>query len=134
MKTIETIREAADYLSDCAYAPAWSEKLHAIADSMEKAEPVAFVDANYGIMRTRSGIELPVGAKLFTYPHPADDARDAQRYRWLRSEQNIHEQPPMASVVWKMDNNRNSNQWLNVTDEPALDSLIDAAISAERKE
>ena len=68
--------------------------LSAFADRLEadeKAEAVAVVDRNAsGQIRlaTPGGdtfdISRYVGARLYTHPQPAQDEKDAARYRWLR--------------------------------------------------
>jgi hypothetical protein len=51
---------------------------------------------------------------------------DAERYRWLRGEvQGPH--TPLAQVVWKRRNIRESGDWTNLSDGQALDAAIDAA-------
>ncbi len=55
--------------------------------------------------------------------------RDAERYRWLRGEvQGPH--TPLAQVVWKRNNIRESGDWTNLSDGHALDEAIDAALDA----
>lgn len=55
--------------------------------------------------------------------------RDAERYRWLRGEvQGPH--TPLAQVVWKRNNIRESGDWTNLSDGQALDEAIDAALDA----
>ena len=41
-------------------------------------EPVAYVDKNYGIMRINDGIDLPIGAKLYTAPPARKPLTDEQ--------------------------------------------------------
>jgi hypothetical protein len=54
---------------------------------------------------------------------------DAERYRWLRGEvQGPH--TPLAQVVWKRNNIRESGDWTNLSDGQALDEAIDAALAA----
>jgi hypothetical protein len=53
---------------------------------------------------------------------------DAERYRWLRGEvQGSH--TPLAQVVWKRNNIRESGDWTNLSDGQALDEAIDAALA-----
>jgi hypothetical protein len=53
---------------------------------------------------------------------------DAERYRWLRGE--LHgSRPPLARVVWKRHNIRESGDWTNLSDGQTLDEAIDAALS-----
>jgi hypothetical protein len=52
-----------------------------------QSEPVAYIDANYGVMRCGNALDdYPIGTKLYVAPQPADaeTLRDAERYRWLR--------------------------------------------------
>ena len=46
------------------------EAITAIREALAEPEqkPVAYVDKNYGIMRINDGIDLPIGAKLYTAP------------------------------------------------------------------
>jgi hypothetical protein len=54
---------------------------------------------------------------------------DAERYRWLRGE--MHDpRPPLARVVWKRNNIRDSADWTDLSDGQTLDEHIDAAIRA----
>lgn len=41
-------------------------------------KPVAYVDANYGIMRISGGIDLPIGATLYTAPPARKPLTDAE--------------------------------------------------------
>jgi hypothetical protein len=60
-------------------------------------------------------------------PEPAFQV-DAERYRWLRGEvQGPH--TPLAQVVWKRNNIRESGAWANLSDGQALDEAIDAALA-----
>jgi hypothetical protein len=53
---------------------------------------------------------------------------DAERYRWLRGEvQGPH--TPLAQVVWKRNNIRESGDWTNLSDGQTLDEAIDAALA-----
>ncbi len=64
-------------------------------------------------------------------PEPEQNVlrRDAERYRWLRGEvQGPH--TPLAQVVWKRNNIRESGDWTNLSDGQALDEAIDAALDA----
>ena len=53
--------------------------------------------------------------------------KDAERYRWLRSEHAIND--PMAAVVWKRNYDRKESEWVNTSDVHSLDRAIDAAIA-----
>jgi hypothetical protein len=54
---------------------------------------------------------------------------DAERYRWLRGE--LHgSRPPLARVVWKRHNIRESGDWTDLSDGQTLDEHIDAALAA----
>jgi hypothetical protein len=65
-------------------------------------------------------------------PEPAFQV-DAERYRWLRGEvQGPH--TPLAQVVWKRNNIRESGDWTNLSDGHALDEAIDAALAEPEKE
>jgi hypothetical protein len=60
-------------------------------------------------------------------PEPAFQV-DAERYRWLRGEvQGPH--TPLAQVVWKRNNIRESGDWTNLSDGHALDKAIDDALA-----
>jgi hypothetical protein len=65
--------------------------------------------------------KLPIGTKLYTAPAapepPADLARDAERYRWLRT-YNTAKHPAVAEAFFLGDEN--------------LDAEIDATIAAEK--
>lgn len=54
--------------------------------------------------------------------------KDAERYRWLRSE--LKRVDPLASIVWKHNDDRTSNEWANIGIVDHLDAGIDAAIDA----
>jgi len=54
---------------------------------------------------------------------------DAERYRWLRAETD-GVVAPLARVVWKRNNIRDSGDWANLSDGQTLDEHIDAAIRA----
>jgi hypothetical protein len=49
---------------------------------------------------------------------------DAARYLWLRAEHAL--QYPVAAVVWKRDNNRTGNEWVNSCGPESLDAAIDS--------
>lgn len=60
---------------------------------------------------------------------PVEDAKNAERYKWLRGEvQGPH--IPMAQVVWKLHCVRNSPNWTNLADGLSLDEHIDAMLQA----
>jgi len=62
---------------------------------------------------------LPVGTKLYTHPQPSpSEVRDAERYRWLRDENN----DSAAAVV----------RDYGIYDPAELDAFIDAAIQAKQ--
>jgi hypothetical protein len=56
------------------------------------------------------------------------DARDAARYRWLRSEHEV--QNPLAAVCWKRNADRTESDWVNTVNAEFLDRAIDAAMGA----
>ena len=62
----------------------------------------------------------------------AEAQRDAARYRWLRNESTAV-QMPLASIVWKVNGDRRSGEWLNSCGAYQIDYAIDAAM-AEPKE
>lgn len=63
----------------------------------------------------------------------SEDARDAARYRWLRSEHfPTAANPPLAQVVWKASDNRHTSIWANIIDGDDLDRSIDAARKGEK--
>ena len=61
----------------------------------------------------------------------AECARDAARYRYLRSQVNNDEGTPMAQVVWKLHWIRESSNWTNLVDGNNLDEHCDRALRGE---
>ena len=60
-----------------------------------------------------------------------DERQDAERYRWLRGEvQGPH--VPLAQVVWKRFNIRDSGDWTNLADGTSLDEHIDRARGSDK--
>lgn len=127
----ELIREASDILILNGH-DGLANKLRALAARMEAAE-------GFEIKRNDAGqvyLDLPyaawmmdnIGAKL--YLHPADDAMDAQRYRWLA--------PRLIAADFDWSETGKSvlifDFPLNVGVGGNCDMNIDAAITAERKE
>jgi hypothetical protein len=60
-----------------------------------------------------------------------ESARDAARYRYLRSQVNNDEGTPMAQVVWKLHWIRESSNWTNLVDGNNLDEHCDRALRDE---
>ena len=55
--------------------------------------------------------------------------KDAERYRWLHSE---HERvDPICHLVWKLNGDRSSSEWVNTA---RLDVSIDLAIAATKEQ
>lgn len=78
----------------------------------------------------------PLGGEVADYADVVAAVRalrdDAERYRWLRGE--VHgPHIPLAQVVWKSRNIRDSGEWTNLADGPSLDAAIDAARKAPPK-
>jgi hypothetical protein len=64
----------------------------------------------------------------------ADAEKDAERYRWLRSEHfPTAFKPPVAQVIWKRGSVRHSHEWANLIDGNDLDAAIDASILAAKE-
>lgn len=131
----ELIREAADWLETDMVEKkrAIAKELRALAASMEAAEPKLWAEfADNGNIRLWTADQhlakrMPAHGKNMVplYLHPADDAKDAERYRFQR------------------DNDfryfTHTGEWVNRTNKTtgkasSYEKAIDAAISAERKE
>lgn len=54
--------------------------------------------------------------------------KDAERYRWLRSEHERHD--PICHLVWKRNGDRSSSEWVNTA---RLDASIDLAMQAAQE-
>ena len=76
---------------------------------------------------------LPIGTKLYTHPQPAaQDAEDAKRYRWLRSN---------AIGAFRTNDGKGPVSVYHLCKIPAIpgipeetDAAIDAAIAAQQGE
>ncbi|WP_186177768.1 hypothetical protein [Burkholderia gladioli] len=89
----------------------------------------------HAVYFSRSSIEEIVSAVRKAAPaiSESEDARDAARYRWLRSEHfPTAANPPLAQVVWKASDNRHTSIWANIIDGDDLDRSIDAARKGEK--
>jgi hypothetical protein len=112
----------------------------ALAEPDAKPEPVAWMYVNLEgeceqIEYGTPSIDDDSITLLYAAPPEPEPAFqvDAERYRWLRGEvQGPH--TPLAQVVWKRNNIRESGDWTNLSDGQALDEAIDAAIDAAMQE
>lgn len=104
------------------------------ATTERKGEPIGEIVRSFG---TGSGLEVRlfggltsdtpgiIGTKLYTSPQvPEDVQRDAERYRWLRSEHERND--PLCHLTWKRNMDRSEWRWVNTAN-------FDAAIDAARK-
>lgn len=113
--------------------------------AQEEQEPVAWIKpvnrvAEESSVRTefvRGPKQPPIGTWVPVYASPPqrkqedDNERDAKRYRWLRNE--VDTDLPVAQVVWKRNNIRDSSDWVNMVDAKDVDSSIDAAMKERDK-
>ena len=53
--------------------------------------------------------------------------KDAERYRWLQSENSRYD--PVCHLSWKKNSDRNGSEWVNTAN---LDSAIDDAMGKEK--
>jgi hypothetical protein len=96
-----------------------------LREHIEKGDPRDV--ANFCMMLWHHSAPIAPPAQTST----TDDARDAERYRWLRKEHfPTADNPPLAQVVWKSSDNRRSSKWVNLINGNDLDSAIDAALTA----
>lgn len=110
--------------------------IEALAETIALCENYYAVEDKDGYRFTEAPAVIKMGYETIAdlssqLAAPDDIAKDAERYRWLRGEvQGPH--LPLAQVVWKLNNIRDSHKWTNLVDGATLDEHIDAAMQTEK--
>ena len=104
--------------------------LLALADQMERAEPVAVVGGQRRGWYYLSGRpSVSIGTKLYTHPAP-EVTRDAERYRWLRDGNATERGEPWAITRYAPGDGRNRDGGTCPLAGDELDAAVDAAMLA----
>ena len=118
---IDDMGRRAEVLADAA-------SLLALADQMERAEPVAVVGGQRRGWYYLSGHpSVSIGTKLYTHPAP-EVTRDAERYRWLRDGNATERGEPWAITRYAPGDERNRDGGTCSLAGDELDAAIDAAM------